>query len=558
MVVTLREVLSLPVLRDAEAEVVAGAGELGRAVRWVHVTELPDIAHLLKGGELVLTTGLGLRTGPDQGREFIRQLAQAEVSGVMFELGPALPELPAGMRREAEQLALPLVALQRETRFVEVTEQVHRAIISEQYEILHRVEEAGRTLTGMLLDGAETEQVLGRLAREVGNPVVLENGAHQLVGFADPVGRPITTLLSSWEVHSRAHHLEESRGGVQHTDGTPGCAWMRIRLRHDDWGSVHVLETESVVDELGRLVLDRAAMAIGLSMLSRADADNVAERAANAVIADLLSGRIEAPEEVIRRSRSLGSELAGKHLVVLAVEAHQENERDRGRNLPTMPVNDELRQRTRMQMRTDLRASIKAHHCEGLLAVQGGQVLAIVAISPHASPMVVGDIAEDLQERLTRRMPGVRLAVGASPPVESNDLVRAFDQARMAVRFGAGDGSRVLHQFGDLGTYPLLVRLAHGPELAAFVESELGALLEHDAGRAAPLLPTLRAFLNSSGRKADALRELHIQRRTLYARLERLEALLGRSLDDHETRTRLDLALQGLEVLSRTGHALGL
>jgi purine catabolism regulator len=558
MVVTLREVLSLPVVRDAEAEVVAAAGELGRAVRWVHVTELPDIAHLLKGGELLLTTGLGLRAGSGQGRRFIRQLAEAGVSGVVFELGPALPEVPPAMRVDAEQLGLPVIVLHRETPFVEVTEQVHRAIISEQYEILRRVEEAGRTLTGMLLDGAETEQVLARLAREVGNPVVLENDAHQLVGFADPIGRPITTLLSSWEAHSRANHREQHRGSVQRTTGSPSCAWVRIRLRHDDWGRVHVLETESEVDELGRLVLDRAAMAIGLSMLSHADAENVADRAANAVIADLLSGRIAAPEEVIQRSRSLGSELAGKHLVVLAVEGHQEEEHDRNRHLAGRPASDELRQRARLQMRTELRASIRAHNCEGLLAVQGGQVLAIVAISTHASPAVVGDIAEDLQERLRRRMPGVRLSVGASPPVESEDLVRAFEQARLAVRFGAGDGSRVLHQFGDLGTYPLLVRLARGPELAAFVESELGAVLEHDAARSAPLLPTLRAFLNSSGRKADTLRELHIQRRTLYARLERLEALLGRSLDDHETRTRLDLALQGLDVLGRTGHALGL
>jgi purine catabolism regulator len=520
------------------------------------VTELPDIAHLLKGGELLLTTGLGLRAGTGQGRTFIRQLAEAGVSGVIFELSSALPEIPTGMRREAERLGLPVVVLHRETRFVEVTEQVHRAIISEQYDVLRRVEEAGRTLTGMLLDGAETEQVLGRLAREVGNPVVLENGAHQLVGFADPVGRPITTLLSGWEAHSRANHREPQRGSVQRAAGRPSCAWVRIRLRHDDWGRLHVLETENEVDELGRLVLDRAAMAIGLSMLSRADAENVADRAANAVIADLLSGRIAASEEVIQRSRSLGSELAGRDLVVLAVEGHQDDERNRLRT--GRPPNDETLQRARLQMRTELRASIRAHNCEGLLAVQGGQVLAIVAIAKHASPIIVADIAEDLHGRLERKTPDIRLAVGASPPVESDDLVRAFDQARMAVRFGAGDRSRILHQFGDLGTYPLLVRLARGPELAAFVESELGTVLEHDAHRPSPLMPTLRSFLNNSGRKADTLRELHIQRRTLYARLERLESLLGRSLDDHETRTRLDLALQGLDVLGRTSHALGL
>jgi purine catabolism regulator len=40
--------------------VVAGADRLGTPVRWVHAIELADVAHLLRGGELVLTTGIAL------------------------------------------------------------------------------------------------------------------------------------------------------------------------------------------------------------------------------------------------------------------------------------------------------------------------------------------------------------------------------------------------------------------------------------------------------------------------------------------------------------------
>ncbi len=46
--VTLRDVLAMPVLRAAEPAVLAGADGLGRRVRWVHATELPDIAPLRK------------------------------------------------------------------------------------------------------------------------------------------------------------------------------------------------------------------------------------------------------------------------------------------------------------------------------------------------------------------------------------------------------------------------------------------------------------------------------------------------------------------------------
>ncbi len=93
------------------------------------------------------------------------------------------------------------------------------------------------------------------------------------------------------------------------------------------------------------------------------------------------------------------------------------------------------------------------------------------------------------------------------------------------------------------------MRLAQGPELTAFVESELSPLLAHDACSSARLLPTLQAYLDNACRKTDAARELWIQRRTLYGRLARIERLLGRSLDDQDTRTRLTLALQGLGLL---------
>ena len=56
---SLANVLDLPVVRRALPEVVIGDGTLGREIRWAHVIEMPDPDDLLKGGELVLTTGLG-------------------------------------------------------------------------------------------------------------------------------------------------------------------------------------------------------------------------------------------------------------------------------------------------------------------------------------------------------------------------------------------------------------------------------------------------------------------------------------------------------------------
>jgi purine catabolism regulator len=102
-----------------------------------------------------------------------------------------------------------------------------------------------------------------------------------------------------------------------------------------------------------------------------------------------------------------------------------------------------------------------------------------------------------------------------------------------------------------MNLYRLLQRLNEQGELADFVEAELGPILEHDSRSTAPLLPTVDAFVRFGGNKARTSAELFIQRRSLYYRLNRIEMLLGRSVNSMDSQVRLYLAMRGLEVLNR-------
>ncbi len=144
------------------------------------------------------------------------------------------------------------------------------------------------------------------------------------------------------------------------------------------------------------------------------------------------------------------------------------------------------------------------------------------------------------------------LVVGVSRPSVRPAFGRVLSEAMEAATFGGPGADRCrVHHFGELGVHHLLARLAEGPELSSFVESELSPLLDHDATARVPLLPTLAAYLEHGGRKAATARELHLERRTLYFRIDRIEKLLGRDLDDREIQLRCHLALRGLELLKR-------
>lgn len=538
MGMSLREVLELEPVRRGQPAVLAGADRLGRSVRWVHVAELPDIARLLHGGELLLTTGMGIagRTVVEQS-SYVTGLAEAGAAGLVIELGRNFAEIPGPMVRAAGDCQLPLVALRRETRFVEVTETVHRAILSRQYESMRRAETVSRDLTELILSGSGPGEIVSRLAEIFASPVVLEDEAHQVVEVAGP-RVAVEDALASWEAHSRAGHDDRARGGVGRCVRPPRCLWVGLWLRHHLWGRLHVLGADNRPDELTELLVDRAGAALALAVLAAKDAAHLADRAGSALVSELVEGRYGSPDELLRRARTLGADLTRGRLVAIAIEPAEHV-------LLAHAVSEEERLEHRLAIAERLRAATRELGCPALVGLHGDRIVVVAAVPGSRSiPVVTEAIVSIAGER------AAGLIAGVSNQTVPDGLHHAVNEAMTALALGRRDSSgRRVHHASDLGTYQLLVHLAQGPELARFVESELRAVLDHDARGRAKLLPTLRAYLRHTGRKAETVRELQIQRRTLYARLRRLEVLLCRDLGDQGTRTRLTLALQGLDLL---------
>src|SRR5262245_46537145 len=162
---TLADVLRLDAVRRGEPRVVAGADRLDAPVRWVHSAEVTDIAHLLRGGELVLTTGLALPDGPGRLRRYVAALAEVGVTGLVVQLGRKYASaLPPALGSAAEEYGLPLIAWARETPFVDVTEAVHAQIIDAQLAELRASDKLHEVFTQLSVDGAPPEDVIRHAA----------------------------------------------------------------------------------------------------------------------------------------------------------------------------------------------------------------------------------------------------------------------------------------------------------------------------------------------------------------------------------------------------------
>lgn len=525
--ITVRRALELPGLRGGLPEVLAGADRLHRTVRWVHAGEVPNIASLLKGGELLLTTGYGLGTRPADQRAFVRTLAERGISALVVELGPRFARLPPALVETARSAGLPLVQLHREVAFVTVTEEIHTEIVNGHYALLQQAEEVHRRCTEALLGGGGVPQVLGILAGFSGNPVFLETPDGQLL-YAAGTGPADTDPLQVWE-GLRERHQDEPPAGTTLVDvpgGGPGTGSVRARLV--------LLPVVAPLAPVHRMAAERAAGILAVVLMQARQEEELAARGRGDFLTDLAEGRVRA-EDAPAQARVLGFKPGAGPLLPVVMRLADGLSPGGGWAVLARAVAEEL-------------ASVGVPVLLGVRPVEGRVPLLLGLRAESERPAVADRVAAALRagaERAGTQRPGGR------PPVVVVGVPGGWAAASAGLRHAAetataaqGLADRPWYDARRLDIDLLLWRLRDHPDLAAFVDRAIGPLRDHDERSRPPLLPTLETYLAHAGRKAETARELHLNRQTLYNRLARIGELLGTDLDDPQAVLALSLALR--------------
>ncbi|MDX3230187.1 PucR family transcriptional regulator [Streptomyces sp. ME19-01-6] len=540
---TVADVLAFPVLVAGRPQVVTGAAHLDRPVRWLHITELTDPASFLKGGELVLTTGMPLPEDPASVRRYVDELADIGAAALVIELVRRYHRPPDALVHACRTRGLPLVTLAKDVNFLEVTQVVHARILGNQADAMRRTQRIHEAFTALTLRGAGPEDVVRAAAEMSGHTVVLENLVHQAL-ICEPSGGTVEEALTGWEPRSRA----TPTGDHPEVRGPEGWLVAPVEYQGERWGRVAMLPALSGTSDASDAstasgmstafgpedvtVLERTAMALTIArLIHRLPWERTAHRNALRYLAEQ---RHRSPEDARARFAALGLPTEGGRFLAVRVDLHPQNDGDDDGAEPEGRLSEELR--------TGAVPALVGALAPGRL----GLLLALRPSQPWR-PTV---------ERLSRLAldldPEAVVSVG-SEVTDLSDAARSFrEAARVAEAALPGQplpAGRSFHELSDIGLRRLLYALREDPRIQSYAERQLGRLIDHDTRHQTDLLTTLRHYLDAAGNKTTAARRGGLSRETVYQRLRAIERLLDCDLESGEHRIELQVALTALDVL---------
>ena len=455
------------------------------------------------------------------------QNAQAAGLAALALVGNPLPnvgQLPAG---------LPVVAISATADLRRVQRLLLGILLDQRTALMERGMRIFAQLAQIAAQGEGLQGLVGAMADISGRGVLVQDKRLGVLAH-----RPSADLAAIWQDvlqsilapeflpavwRDRKRAVEQTNLVLQKIPGGLARLVTPISVAEVARGYLSLVGVGDELDALDHLVLEQGALVCAIEM-SRLKAVREAEKRLKG---DLLTAILQddlAPRDARLWVQTVGLDLNQMHAALrFAWDAPAAPSR---RRLETL-VNGEV-----------FRSGLKV-----IVSPMGPEVICFCqALRGAARPEAALALGEAVYAQGLREHPDIPIRCGIGSPAEQLAAWRtSFRQAGQALELARRLGERRPLYFPDLSVYRLLLQIEHSPELSAFQEETLGALLAQEGS--AELIRTLEAYFEHNANLSQTAEALFIHRNTLAYRLERIAQLSKLDLTLPATRLAVQLAL---------------
>ncbi|MEV6771332.1 PucR family transcriptional regulator ligand-binding domain-containing protein [Nocardia sp. NPDC051030] len=482
-----------------------GGSGLGREITLALTSELTEPQQWLSGGELVLTTGMGLPLSRPDRLRYLEDLDSVGVAGVGFGVGLSHDHVPDDLVEAADRLGLPLFEVPLPTPFGAIAKKVMQRLGEQEYEKVMRASRAQPRMTRAAIAGVPA--VIKELSAALSATVIVV-GVDGVVAEAHPgrVPADITEKIAEF-IGTRG---EGTTSGVIHTAPGTFIAVQAIAAGPAAHGHLAVV-TASPLSPVDQVLLGHASSLLALDFEKPARL-RIAQNRLNTQAIGMLLEEATALDTVWQHLAPAADRSGRVRALVLRCDSTETAAQ------VVEAVDEQLRNLSRQ-----------------LFAHLAGERVAV---------LLSGADTEESAELLLRSLPAsVRAGVraGFSAPHPLRRFASAIEHAELAASAALPGASPL--ELSALAGHSLLSFPEAQRILSAVSDAMLAPLVDYDERHGTNLVDSLRAYLEAHGQWEAAANALGVHRHTLRSRIVKIESVLGCQLDTARVRAELLLAI---------------
>ncbi|QQK74651.1 PucR family transcriptional regulator ligand-binding domain-containing protein [Salicibibacter cibarius] len=513
---TVKDILQRPMFQSAH--VVSKKADLERNVRWVHVLEVTEFETLLRGGEMILSTGVALK---DQGVDYVQKLIANDVACLCIELGESFPTVPKGMIELADTYHFPLIVFTSIVRFVDITQDIHADIINFQHQQLSALDRLSNEFHQLTLRANGNLKILKKLQLVTRREIIF------LPTDDYPLFIPGLNQQEQRRIQSEVEQAHKVRTWFD-KKRQKSFLLKPIDAMGQNWGFI-LINNDKPMESFDYHALDRATGALAQNLLRVFYTEEKRLINENSWIHDLIAQNVDSEREARAKLNIYPNKELMYRMSVIKMKRPYEMTTDK--------------QTLQYQTIRRIRYLFQQHGVDSFITISQNNAFIVLSVDKQFDnhekkrmTKVVSSIEENSLE--------LPLCIFVSQIyTKLLNAYLAFQETEDVMRMVNIQDDSTIHFYEDMGIYQLLFKL-DDHSLENFIHTYLHPILKYDERKNSNLLYTLKIYLKLNCSKQQSAQRLQIARQTLYQRLDKIEELFGQDVTaNHQLRLAVEVAI---------------
>ena len=517
---------------------VSGQQGLSRVVRIANITETPEVAQWMTGGEFLFTCGYIFKDSPHAVQKLFYDLSEKGVAALGLRTGKYLAKASEEMIHYSDEIGLPLIELP-DIPFIQLAMPIFEKVINNQYSVLKKTAVIHNQLLSLVLAGKGLNGLIQVFSSLINYPLLVIDERGNLLAEAGFSHQPdeAVQIISSFLIRRQQISFAHFNKAQELVNGEQRLYAVPLEANHALGGYLLVAQNSFPLDEQELVLLDDASTIFALE-ITKLNAKFEAEKQVRGELLDyLLSGNQINSDVVIHWAKDLNFDLTKRSLIFYAAT-------EAGQDPDWEPFKS--------------RIHYAAHHhifeypgCV-LTMIKNNCLIGLVNIEEDPPFKLLFDLLQRLLTEVNHShqyIPG-QISIGVGRAVDHIEDVRtSYQDAKTALRIGnILHGADKPHFFEELGSYAMLYHLRGFDQGRDFVDMVLGPLLKYDQGKKGQLFYTLTEYFNHNCNIRKTAEGIFVHRNSLLYRLQQIEKLTGKDLSSCMDRFDLLLSVRLLQI----------